>query len=69
MGEPITDGISRRSSEDKSAGIAANGTPPPGYSFPTNKLAKTLQDSTKIPLVLVACGSYSPVTYLHLRMF
>ncbi|KAJ3098439.1 hypothetical protein HK100_005101 [Physocladia obscura] len=25
--------------------------------------------SNKIPLVLVACGSYSPVTYLHLRMF
>jgi hypothetical protein len=26
-------------------------------------------DETKTPLVLVACGSYSPVTYLHLRMF
>ncbi len=28
-----------------------------------------LLDPNKIPLVLVACGSYSPVTYLHLRMF
>ncbi|KAI8878519.1 Nucleotidylyl transferase [Backusella circina FSU 941] len=26
-------------------------------------------DDTKIPLVLVACGSFSPITYLHLRMF
>jgi len=26
-------------------------------------------DAGKIPLVIVACGSYSPVTYLHLRMF
>ena len=26
-------------------------------------------DDSKIPLVLVACGSFSPVTYLHLRMF
>ncbi|KAI9495141.1 hypothetical protein BDB00DRAFT_760465 [Zychaea mexicana] len=28
----------------------------------------TLDDS-KTPLVLVACGSFSPITYLHLRMF
>ncbi|KAJ2550635.1 Nicotinamide/nicotinic acid mononucleotide adenylyltransferase 1 [Coemansia sp. RSA 1878] len=69
MGEPITDGIQRRSSEDNGTGASTQGTPPPGYNFPTNKLAKTMQDSTKIPLVLVACGSYSPVTYLHLRMF
>jgi hypothetical protein len=26
-------------------------------------------DETKTPLVIVACGSYSPITYLHLRMF
>ncbi|KAI8984286.1 hypothetical protein BDF20DRAFT_815742 [Mycotypha africana] len=26
-------------------------------------------DESKIPLVIVACGSYSPITYLHLRMF
>lgn len=28
-----------------------------------------MQDSSKTPLVLVACGSFSPITYLHLRMF
>ncbi|KAJ3411379.1 Phosphoinositide phosphatase sac1 [Chytridiales sp. JEL 0842] len=28
-----------------------------------------MSDPTKEPLVLVACGSYSPVTFLHLRMF
>ncbi|KAJ2917763.1 hypothetical protein MD484_g2677, partial [Candolleomyces efflorescens] len=28
-----------------------------------------MKDSTKTPVVLVACGSFSPVTYLHLRMF
>lgn len=26
-------------------------------------------DSAKTPLVLVACGSFSPITFLHLRMF
>lgn len=28
-----------------------------------------MRDDTKTPVVLVACGSFSPVTYLHLRMF
>lgn len=28
-----------------------------------------LVDESKIPLVIVACGSFSPPTYLHLRMF
>ncbi|KAJ1758479.1 Nicotinamide/nicotinic acid mononucleotide adenylyltransferase 1, partial [Coemansia sp. RSA 1591] len=44
MGEPITDGIQRRSSEDNGTGASTQGTPPPGYSFPTNKLAKTMQE-------------------------
>ncbi|ORZ12735.1 hypothetical protein BCR42DRAFT_331368 [Absidia repens] len=39
------------------------------YQFPTHLLPKRMKDDTKIPLVLVACGSYSPITYLHLRMF
>lgn len=38
------------------------------YQFPTHRLA-TLSDHSKHPLVIVACGSFSPVTYLHLRMF
>ncbi|KAF2713416.1 nicotinamide mononucleotide adenylyltransferase 1 [Pleomassaria siparia CBS 279.74] len=39
------------------------------YIFPTDRLRKTLSDSDKIPLVLVSCGSFSPPTNLHLRMF
>ncbi|ORZ30478.1 hypothetical protein BCR44DRAFT_60830 [Catenaria anguillulae PL171] len=39
------------------------------YSFPTERLQRTQVDPQKEPLVLVACGSYSPITYLHLRMF
>ena len=39
------------------------------YVFPSAKLKRTLKDPTKQPLVLVACGSFSPITYLHLRMF
>ncbi|EGG10038.1 uncharacterized protein MELLADRAFT_71032 [Melampsora larici-populina 98AG31] len=38
------------------------------YNFPTNRL-RSLQDDSKTPLVFVACGSFSPVTFLHLRMF
>ncbi|KAK9702119.1 Nicotinamide/nicotinic acid mononucleotide adenylyltransferase 1 [Basidiobolus ranarum] len=39
------------------------------YVFPRHKLRPTLKDENKIPLVLIACGSFSPITYLHLRMF
>ncbi|CAK9436499.1 uncharacterized protein LODBEIA_P10570 [Lodderomyces beijingensis] len=39
------------------------------YHFPTHRLATTLSDDSKSPLVIVACGSFSPITYLHLRMF
>lgn len=39
------------------------------YSFPVHRLATTLSDELKYPLVIVACGSLSPITYLHLRMF
>ncbi|ORX39194.1 hypothetical protein BD324DRAFT_577253 [Kockovaella imperatae] len=39
------------------------------YRFPRHRLRKTMKDETKIPLVIVACGSFSPPTYLHLRMF
>ncbi|KAF9650990.1 Nucleotidylyl transferase [Thelephora ganbajun] len=44
-------------------------TIPEGYSFPIHRLQRVLRDSSKQPLVLVACGSFSPITYLHLRMF
>ncbi|EJF57257.1 Nucleotidylyl transferase [Dichomitus squalens] len=42
---------------------------PPNYTFPTHRLARFLRNPDKQPVVLVACGSFSPVTYLHLRMF
>lgn len=41
----------------------------PSYTFPEDKLRKELKDPSRTPLVLVACGSFSPITYLHLRMF
>ncbi|KAL2264646.1 hypothetical protein VTJ83DRAFT_7156 [Remersonia thermophila] len=67
------------------AGTANSGTPSPGplpglngpildateapYAFPTHKLKRRQTDPSKTPLVLVACGSFSPITFLHLRMF
>ncbi|KAH7032399.1 nicotinamide mononucleotide adenylyltransferase [Macrophomina phaseolina] len=45
------------------------GAPLGSYEFPTQRLKKVLSDSSRTPLVLVACGSFSPITYLHLRIF
>ncbi|KAH8722770.1 nicotinamide mononucleotide adenylyltransferase 1 [Phaeosphaeriaceae sp. PMI808] len=39
------------------------------YRFPAERLKKTLSNPSKQPLVLVSCGSFSPPTNLHLRMF
>ncbi|MCJ1400584.1 hypothetical protein MMC11_003790 [Xylographa trunciseda] len=39
------------------------------YAFPDHRLRRNLEDPSKTPLVLVACGSFSPITNLHLRMF
>lgn len=39
------------------------------YNFPDARLKKKLDDPAKTPLLLVACGSFSPITFLHLRMF
>lgn len=39
------------------------------YTFPTRRLKTTLSSPDKEPLVLVSCGSFSPPTNLHLRMF
>lgn len=57
------------SSNPQPAAPARTFTNPPGYSFAHHRLAPTLRDASKTPVVLVACGSFSPVTYLHLRMF
>lgn len=40
-----------------------------GYTFPQAKLRRRLKRAGKTPLVLIACGSYSPITVLHLEMF
>ncbi|KAI5283838.1 hypothetical protein KEM54_001799, partial [Ascosphaera aggregata] len=42
---------------------------PSRYVFPRSRLARCMRDPSKTPLLLVACGSFSPITYLHLRMF
>lgn len=42
---------------------------PENYTFPSHRLRTTMRDPSKTPLLLVACGSFSPITYLHLRMF
>ncbi|PVF95293.1 putative nicotinamide mononucleotide adenylyltransferase [Serendipita vermifera] len=39
------------------------------YTFPSHRITRVMRDSSRTPVVLVACGSFSPVTYLHLRMF
>ncbi|KAH6640450.1 hypothetical protein F5144DRAFT_544637 [Chaetomium tenue] len=49
-------------------GAAVDGAQAP-YTFPTQKLKRQMTQPGKTPLVLVACGSFSPITYLHLRMF
>jgi len=49
-----------------SAGVDGAST---AASVPVDKFRHTLLDPTKTPLVLVACGSFSPITYLHMRMF
>lgn len=41
---------------------------PNDYAFPAHRLRQTCAPG-KTPLVIVACGSFSPVTLLHLRMF
>jgi len=38
------------------------------YTFSLDKMRK-LKNPTRTPLVLISCGSFSPITYLHLRMF
>lgn len=42
---------------------------PETYTFPTHRLKQRQDKQDKTPLVLVACGSFSPITFLHLRMF
>jgi nicotinamide mononucleotide adenylyltransferase len=39
------------------------------YEFPHNRLRRQIIHADRTPLVLIACGSFSPITFLHLRMF
>lgn len=39
------------------------------YAFPDHRLKRVMDNPSKTPLLLVACGSFSPVTSLHLRIF
>jgi nicotinamide mononucleotide adenylyltransferase len=52
--------------DDPSPALPAD---PASYSFPDHRLKTVMDDPSKTPLVLIACGSFSPITYLHLRMF
>ncbi|KAL1846980.1 Nicotinamide/nicotinic acid mononucleotide adenylyltransferase 1 [Diaporthe australafricana] len=42
---------------------------PETYRFPSERLLRRQRHPGKTPIVLVACGSFSPITYLHMRMF
>lgn len=39
------------------------------YTFPQSRLRRRITAPERTPLVLIACGSFSPITFLHLRMF
>ncbi|KAK5105714.1 hypothetical protein LTR62_002349 [Meristemomyces frigidus] len=39
------------------------------YTFPQSRLRRRITSATRTPLVFIACGSFSPITFLHLRMF
>ncbi|PSR97457.1 hypothetical protein BD289DRAFT_362453 [Coniella lustricola] len=39
------------------------------YRFPAHRFRRRQVHEDRTPLVLVACGSFSPLTFLHLRMF
>lgn len=49
--------------------ITGDGDKMDEYHFPDSRLKKKMDDASKTPLLLVACGSFSPITFLHLRMF
>jgi len=60
-------GMQRRSSRaDK---VPRQGLTKDTYHFARHRLPREMRDASKIPLVIVACGSFSPPTYLHLRIF
>ncbi|CAD6886106.1 unnamed protein product [Tilletia controversa] len=61
-------GIQRRSSRAAEK-APRQGLTPDTYHFARHRLPREMRDASKIPLIIVACGSFSPPTYLHLRIF
>ncbi|KAF2863943.1 Nucleotidylyl transferase [Piedraia hortae CBS 480.64] len=53
---------------DAANGPAANMTLAQ-YHFPDARLRRSITSDERTPLVLIACGSFSPLTFLHLRIF
>ncbi|KAH6651889.1 hypothetical protein BKA67DRAFT_521749 [Truncatella angustata] len=52
--------------------IIASGNPIPfitPYRFPTGKLLKPPTEHALRPMILVMCGSFSPMTMIHMSMF
>jgi len=63
----VTNGVNEKLQSDFNSDVTTVSMK--NYEFPRQRLKKKLADSNKTPLVLVACGSFSPITLLHLRMF
>ena len=53
----------------RDARVPKQGQTKEDYTFPRHRLPTKMRDESKTPLVIVACGSFSPPTYLHLRIF
>ncbi|CAK9781713.1 unnamed protein product [Cutaneotrichosporon oleaginosum] len=68
-GEADADDRAPKSEHPTQAYLRGEGGEAGMYRFPRHRLKSRMKDETKIPLVIVACGSFSPPTYLHLRMF
>jgi len=55
------------SSANSSSSASAAASP---YAFPGHKLRQVdWATNSKQPVVILSCGSFSPITYLHLRIF
>ncbi|OQE15687.1 hypothetical protein PENSTE_c027G07689 [Penicillium steckii] len=61
--------IARGQNEDSRPSGLVPEPPTDDYVFPDFRLKRKMDDPEKTPLLLVACGSFSPITFLHLRMF
>ena len=47
--------------------MAASGNAHEGYKFPTDKVLTPT--AGKRPVALIACGSFSPITHMHVRLY